>query len=111
MTNFNEMKNANAVKNAAREEVFTKIMEFFRNEYGTENVSLIGSNEVAVCIGTRTNSAGEENEVCVVLKPTAKDFEDRKTTKKTFVAFDRLAAAELYAEACAEKKAEKAEKS
>ena len=110
MTNFNEMKNANAVKNAAREEIFTKIMEFLSDEYGTENVSLVGSNEVAVCVGTRKNSIGEENEVCVVLKPTAKDFEDRKTTKKTFVAFDRLAAATAYTETCTEKAEKEAEK-
>lgn len=107
MTNFNEMKNANAVKNAAREEIFTKITGFLRSEYGAENVSITGSNEVAICVGTRTNSAGEDNEVCVALKPTAKDFEDRKTTKKSFVAFDRLAAAALYAESLGEKEAEK----
>lgn len=110
MTNFNEMKNATAVKIAARKEVFEKIMDFLANEYGASNVSITGSNEVAVCVGTREDVSGNENEICVVIKPTAKDFENRTTSKKTFVAFDRLAAAEEYKISCEEKAKKEAEK-
>ena len=113
MTNFNEMKNATAVKTAARKEIFEKIMCFLANEYGADNVSITGSNEVAVCIGTRRDASGNENEVCVVIKPTAKDFENRITSKKTFTAFERLTAAREYEISCeekAEKEAEKASK-
>lgn len=110
MTNFNEMKNATAVKTAARKEIFEKIMCFLANEYGDDNVSITGSNEVAVCIGTRKDASGNENEVCVVIKPTAKDFENRITSKKTFTAFERLTAAREYEISCEEKAEKEAEK-
>lgn len=103
MMNFNEMKSATEVKNAARAEVFEKMMNFFANEYGEDNISLIGSNELAICVGTRNDAVGNGREVCVVLKPTAKDYENRVTTKKTFAAFDRAAAVKEYEIACAEK--------
>lgn len=110
MTNFNEMKNATAVKTAARKEIFEKIMDFLTSEYGADNVSIIGSNEVAVCIGTRRDASGNENEVCVVIKPTAKDFENRITSKKTFTAFERLAAEKEYEISCEEKAEKEAKK-
>lgn len=110
MTNFNEMKNTTAVKNAARKEIFEKIMDFLTSEYGADNVSITGSNEVAVCIGTRRDSSGNENEVCVVIKPTAKDFENRITSKKTFTAFERLTAAKEYEISCEEKAEKEAKK-
>lgn len=110
MANFNEMKNATAVKTAARKEIFEKIMDFLTSEYGADNVSITGSNEVAVCIGTRRDASGNENEVCVVIKPTAKDFENRITSKKTFTAFERLTAAKEYEISCEEKAEKEAKK-
>lgn len=109
MMNFNEMKTTANVKAAAREMVFEKLLNFFKNELGDSNVSIIGANEIAICVGYRNNSYGKSQEVCVVIKPTAKDFENRKTTKKSFVSFDRIAAENEYKTTCENRKNSKKE--
>ena len=58
----------------------------------------------------RRDASGNENEVCVVIKPTAKDFENRITSKKTFTAFERLTAAKEYEISCEEKAEKEAKK-
>lgn len=110
MMNFNEFKTVASVKSAAREMMSTKLLEFFQKEFGESNVSIVGSNEIAVCVGTRNDSFGNPQEICVSIKPTAKDYENRKATKKSFVAFDRLAAAKEYENSYTEKEEKKLEK-
>lgn len=107
---FNTMKNSTVVKKAAREMIAEKLITFFKNEFGEEMVSVIGNNEIAVCVGTRNDSLGNAKEICVTVKPTAKDYEKRTTTKKTFEAFDRTAAVKDYEASCEDKIQKKAEK-
>ena len=110
MTNFNEFKNATAVKNEARKIAFEMIKTFFTEKLGEENVSIIGNNEIAICLETKDLADGSTSEICVTFKPTAKDYENRKTTKKTFEAFERLIEADLYEAEQQEKADKKAEK-
>ena len=97
MTNYAEMKNATAIKNAMRADVADLLKTFAVEKFGEENVSVVGSNEIAICIGTLPDADGFDRELVVTVKPTAKDWIDRKTTKKTFEAYNRLDEAEAYA--------------
>lgn len=106
MTNFNNFETVTAVKNEARRIAAEMIRELFIEKLGAENVSEIGSNEIAVCLGTKDLTDGTTAEICVAIKPTAKDFETRKTTKKTFTAFERI----IEEEAWETEKKEKADK-
>ena len=97
MTNYAEMKNATAIKNAMRADVADLLKTFAVEKFGEENVSVVGSNEIAICIGTLPDADGFDRELVVTVKPTAKDWIDRKTTKKIFEAYNRLDEAEAYA--------------
>ena len=103
MTNFNNFVTATAVKNEARRIAAEMLKEFFLEKFGAENVSVVGSNEIAVCLGTKDLADGTTAEVCITVKPTAKDYENRKTTKKTFEAFERIVEEEAYEMECKDK--------
>ena len=95
------------VKSTAREAAVSFLETALKAEAGEANVTQTGSGEFAVCMGTAANG----NEVCVTFSVTCKDFEDRQTAKKSFVAYDRIAAGQAYeakVEEAARKKAEKA---
>ena len=110
MTNYAEMKNATAIKNAMRADVADLLKTFAVEKFGEENVSVVGSNEIAICIGTLPDADGFDRELVVTVKPTAKDWIDRKTTKKIFEAYNRLDEAEAYAVELEEKAKAKEEK-
>lgn len=110
MTNYAEMKNATAIKNAMRADVADLLKTFAVGKFGEENVSVVGSNEIAICIGTIPDADGFDRELVVTVKPTAKDWIDRKTTKKIFEAYNRLDEAEAYAVELEEKAKAKEEK-
>ena len=110
MTNYAEMKNATAIKNAMRADVADLLKTFAVEKFGEENVSVVGSNEIAICIGTLPDADGFDRELVVTVKPTAKDWVDRKTTKKIFEAYNRLDEAEAYAVELEEKAKAKEEK-
>ena len=110
MTNYSEMKNATAIKNAMRADVADLLNKFLIEKFGEENVSIVGSNEIAVCIGTIPDADGFERELVVTVKPTAKDWIDRKTSKKVFEAYSRLDEAEAYKIETEEKAKAKEEK-
>ena len=110
MTNYAEMKNATAIKNAMRADVADLLKTFAVEKFGEENVSVVGSNEIAICIGTLPDADGFDRELVVTVKPTAKDWIDRKTTKKIFEAYNRLDEAEAYAVELEEKARAKEEK-
>lgn len=97
MTDFNTFKTAKSVKDEARSVAFEAVLSAMSEVFGTDNVSVIGNAEIAVCVGTRVLSDGTEGEVCVTMKPVSKDF-DRRTTDsgKVFEPFERLVAADLY---------------
>lgn len=110
MTNFNDFKTATAVKNEARRIMFEMLREFLEEKIGAENVSQIGANELAVCLGTKDLTDGTTAEVCVALKPVAKDYETRTNTKKPFPAFERIIEEEAWETACKDKEEKKAER-
>ena len=68
------------------------------------------SNEYAVVVGTANDGDGCPNDVVVTVKPTVKDWETRKTTKKTFEKYDIDAEAAAYEMELSEKEKAKAEK-
>lgn len=110
MTNYAELKNVTAIKNAMRADVADLLRVFAIEKFGEENVSTVGSNTIAICIGTIPDTDGFDRELVVTLKPTAKDWVDRKTIKKTFEAYNRLDEAEAYAIELEEKAKAKEEK-
>ena len=108
---FNECpKGSNPTKDKAREISVSDLTEMLTERYGAENVSLVDSNMLAVCLGTRTLSDGTEGEVCVTIEVMAKDFDIRivESSGKTFQPYQRIKAEEDY-EFIANQRKEKAE--
>ena len=110
--NGEEFKSATAVKNYVRKSAFDMLKDYFADRFGTDNVSIVDSNTVCVCIGTVVDEDGFEREVCFTVKPTAKDFFDRvsPSTNKPIPAFDRLDAQEEYSVVQREKEEKELEK-
>lgn len=114
MMNYELTKeNTNAkIKSAAKADLIELFIQFLKKEFGDENVAMLRTggmtktNEIGVKIGT-VDINGEENYIVATLNPTIKEFEDRKTAKKTYTAFDFEQAAEEYENYLSEK-AEKA---
>ena len=104
MFNFNECKNVSAVKTKVRELAFADLYAALSEKYGVDNVSTVGNNELAICIGTRTLTDGTEGEVCFTVKPVAKDFDVRTTESgKMFMPFERENEADAYEVSMTEK--------
>lgn len=99
MTTFNapEFKTAKSVKDAARDAAFSALIEGMAMAFGADAVTVIGNAEIAVCVGERILSDGTTGEVCVTIKPVAKDFDFRTTNSgKTFEPFERMTAGDEY---------------
>ena len=100
--NFDECKDMTAVKNKIRELMFEISFKAYCEIFGEENVSKVitdekGTKEIAVALGTKTNSDGFNVEVCATAKFTAKEWEERKTsTGKRVEMFDREFSANEY---------------
>ena len=107
---YTGMKNATAVKAQARIDVMEVIVNALSNEFGEDVVKKVGSNEYAVVVGTANDGDGYPNDVVVTVKPTVKDWETRKTTKKTFEKYDIDAEAVAYEMELSEKEKAKARK-
>lgn len=96
MFNFDECKST-VVKTKVREIAFQDLLDSFIDRYGVENVSIVGNNEIAVCIGTRTLTDGTIGEVVFTVKPVAKDFDSRVTESgKPRSAYERLSESDAY---------------
>lgn len=109
MYNFDECKTASAVKNKAREIAFNDLIEMMSEKYGTESVSITNNNTIAVALGLRTLADKTKGEVCVEIKPVAKDFDTRiAESGKEFKCYERIKEADAYevAKTNKEKKAE-----
>ena len=65
------------------------------------------SNEIGVRLGTVTEGS-ETYDICATINATAKEFVDRKTSKKTYTAFDFDAARQEYEDYLDDKASEKA---
>lgn len=97
-------------KNLAREATVNFLFEVLKEALGEENVSMVGASEISIAVGSRADSDGFDHEVNVNIAPTAKEPEDRATTKNVYEAYDRLFEAEEYAKDKAKKETEKKKK-
>ena len=98
-----------AIKDATKAEVMQVITDALIAAYGEDNVGMVrtGSgqskkNELAV--RAKTADLGQfEVPVCVTITGAAKDFTDRATDKKTYIAFDFEAMRTAYEDYLIEK--------
>ena len=111
MTNYSEIKNAIAIKNAMRADVADPLSKFLIEKFGEENVSIVGSNEIAVCIGTIPDADGFERELVVTVNKRRRTGLTEKHRRKFFFeAYNRIDEAEAYEMELSEKEKAKAEK-
>ena len=108
--NYTGMKNATAVKAQVRIDVMEVITRALKEAYGEDNVYQVGSNEYGVIAGVINDKDGFEQEICSTVKPTVKEWETRRTAKKTYEKYDIIAEAEAYKIETEEKEEEKAKK-
>ena len=103
------------VKADKKAEVTEKIMAFLIGEYGEDAVAMIRTgntsktNEIGFIVDT-AEVEGETNPIVVTLNPTVKEFANRKTDKKQYVAFDFAGAKAEYETYVADKATKDAEK-
>jgi hypothetical protein len=103
-TNVYATINASAIKSTARTTTVNEVFDALVTAFGSDNVSMVGSGDIAV----NTGYDKEGREVCTVVSVSAKDYFDRTTKSKTFTAFNRQAAAQAYAEKVLEAEQKKA---
>ena len=82
-----EFKSATAVKAQARADVMAVITKALREAYGEDSVAQVGSNEYGVIAGQVTDKDGFPQDVVTTVKPTVKEWESRKTDKRTYTQF------------------------
>ena len=78
-----EFKSATAVKAQARVSTMEVVVSALKEKFGESNVAKVGSNEYGVIIGQVIDKDGFPQDVAVTLKPTVKEWESRKTDKRT----------------------------
>ena len=93
-------------KNITRTKAVAEMVEIFKSHYGEENVYIIGDSEIAVKVDE--TDMGEP--IFATFSPTVKDFQNRKTPKKTIPKFDPVALAEEWKKKLIKREEEKAEK-
>ena len=110
VNNYTVMKNATAVKAQVRIDVMEPIIQALREKFGEDSVAKVGTNEYAVVVGVINDKDGFPQDICATIKPTVKEWESRKTAKKTYEKYDIIAESEAYEMEVAEKEEEKARK-
>ena len=105
--NGTEFKSATAVKAQARIDVMAVITNALRTAYGDNNVAKVGSNEYGVIIGQVIDKDGFTADLTVTVKPTVKEWENRKTDKRVYEQFILADAADAYAIEVKEKEEKK----
>ena len=103
-----EFKSATAVKAQARVSTMEVVVSALKEKFGESNVAKVGSNEYGVIIGQVIDKDGFPQDVVVTLKPTVKEWESRKTDKRTYTQFILADAADAYAIEVKEKEDKKA---
>ena len=102
-----EFKSATAVKAQARINTMDVVVSALKTAFGDDKVAKVGSNEYGVIVGEVTDKDGFPQEVVVTVKPTVKEWESRKTEKRTYTKFilaDESAAYEMEVKEKEEKK-------
>ena len=98
-------KTYTSIKNEIRATATEMLEKALREIYGNAVVGKSGTSEIVLDFGEDDET---ENRRYVTFAPTVKEFRDRKTTAKSFKAFDGKKAVSDYAESL-EKKAREAE--
>ena len=106
--NGTEFKSATAVKAQARVSTMEVVVSALKEKFGESNVAKVGSNEYGVIIGQVIDKDGFPQDVVVTLKPTVKEWESRKTDKRTYTQFILADAADAYAIEVKEKEEKRA---
>ena len=118
MMNFTMSKDNSIakIKAEAKVSVTDMLLEKLSEIFGAENVGMVRvgnstskSNEIGVRLGTVTEGS-ETYDICATVNATAKEFVDRKTSKKTYAAFDFDAARQEYEDYLDDKAAKESEK-
>ena len=102
-----EFKSATAVKAQARINTMDVVVSALKTAFGDDKVAKVGSNEYGVIVGEVTDKDGFPQEVVVTVKPTVKEWESRKTDKRTYTQFILADAADAYAIEVKEKEEKK----
>ena len=106
--NGTEFKSATAVKAQARVSTMEVVVSALKEKFGESNVAKVGSNEYGVIIGQVIDKDGFPQDVVVTVKPTVKEWESRKTDKRTYTQFILADAADAYAIEVKEKEEKRA---
>ena len=105
--NGTEFKSATAVKAQARVSTMEVVVSALKEKFGENNVAKVGSNEYGVIIGQVIDKDGFPQDLVVTVKPTVKEWESRKTDKRTYEQFILADAADAYAIEVKEKEEKK----
>lgn len=106
--NGTEFKSATAVKAQARVSTMEVVVSALKEKFGESNVAKVGSNEYGVIVGQVQDKDGFPQDVVVTVKPTVKEWESRKTDKRTYTQFILADAADAYAIEVKEKEEKRA---
>ena len=106
--NGGEFKSATAVKAQARVSTMEVVVSALKEKFGENNVAKVGSNEYGVIIGQVIDKDGFPQDLVVTVKPTVKEWESRKTDKRTYTQFILADAADAYAIEVKEKEEKRA---
>ena len=104
-----EFKSATAVKAQARVSTMDVVVSALKEKFGESNVAKVGSNEYGVIIGQVQDKDGFPQDVVVTVKPTVKEWESRKTDKRTYTQFILADEAQAYEIETKEKEEKRAE--
>ena len=104
-----EFKSATAVKAQARINTMDVVVSALKTAFGDDKVAKVGSNEYGVIVGEVTDKDGFPQEVVVTVKPTVKEWESRKTDKRTYTQFILADEAQAYEIETKEKEEKRAE--
>ena len=103
-----EFKSATAVKAQASVSTMDGVVSALKEKFGESNVAKVGSSEYGVIIGQVIDKDGFPQDVVVTVKPTVKEWESRKTDKRTYTQFILADAADAYAIEVKEKEEKRA---
>ena len=106
--NGTEFKSATAVKAQARVSTMDVVVSALKEKFGENNVAKVGSNEYGVIIGQVIDKDGFPQDLVVTVMPTVKEWESRKTDKRTYTQFILADAADAYAIEVKEKEEKRA---
>ena len=104
-----EFKSATAVKAQARINTMDVVVSALKTAFGDDKVAKVGSNEYGVIVGEVTDKDGFPQDLVVTIKPTVKEWEDRKTDKREYEKYILSDVAKAY-EIETKEKEEKKEK-